>query len=86
MILPIKATMPTTFDADVMLYSFNNRDPQVLPLLYDTVFGQLNRYIRAPGRTRPLVVQIDEVWYMLAIDSFAQWLAQGVKRYRTTMC
>jgi len=75
-------TLPHSFDRDVTLYSFNNADAGMLPLLYNYVFSQLNRYIRRPGRTRPLVVPIDEVWYMLAIGSLAEWLAQGVKTYR----
>jgi hypothetical protein len=74
-------SISTRFDADVTLYSFNGADPGVLPIIYDHVFSHLNRYIRRP-RQRPIVVPIDEVWYMLSIKTLAEWLAQGVKTWR----
>lgn len=75
-------TVPTTFDAPLTVYSFNNANAAVMPLLYDTVFGRLNRYIRRPGRTQPLVMIMDETRHMRTIRALEEALVKAFKEWR----
>jgi len=77
-----RTTVPTSFHADVTLYSFNNANPVILQLLYDVVFSRLNRFIRRPGRDRPLIMAMDEVRHMLAIKTLAEELIKAFKEWR----
>jgi len=77
-----RTTVPTSFHTDVTLYSFNNANPVILQLLYDVVFSRLNRFIRRPGRERPLVMAMDEVRHMLAIKTLAEELIKAFKEWR----
>jgi hypothetical protein len=80
---------PTTlrwdFHADVVAYDFQYADPGLLPLYYDHGFEALNAWVRSPERKRrrqPLIVIIDEFYYMAQVKALEAEVAMATKTWR----
>ncbi len=69
------------WSADVQLFSFVDIDKGKLPLIYDHLLSLIDRYVRSPRR-RPLMVDVDELYYMARVASMYTWLAMSTKTWR----
>jgi hypothetical protein len=70
--------------ADVSLYSFRGVKPERLPLIYDYLFDTIDAYVwsAARDRTRPVLVFIDEFYYMASVASLEQRVVKASKTWR----
>jgi hypothetical protein len=81
---------PTTirwdFSQPVTGYSFNNvvtMDKTLLPLLYDMLFSEFDRYVRRrPVTAPPVIFIVDEFGYLSVTPEFETAVAMNVKAYR----
>jgi hypothetical protein len=80
---------PTTlrwdFTSQVVSYNFRDADPSLLPLYYAHGFDALNRWVRSPERAQrgqPLIVIIDEYFYMASVKELEAEVALATKTWR----
>jgi type IV secretory pathway VirB4 component len=71
------------FDRPCTVFDVTRIDEDYLPLYYMQLTTVLNRYIRNPARTRPLVIAIDEFRYMAQDPVLAHAATTLVKTART---
>jgi hypothetical protein len=73
-------------DADVILYSFRGVKPERLPIMYDYLFDTIHSYVWSPERDRPdrrpVLMFIDEFFYMAAVSSLEQYVVKASKTWR----
>lgn len=69
------------WSADAQIFSFSDIDKGKLPIIYDHVLTQIDRYVRT-ARNRPLLADVDELKYMATVTSMYTWLANSTKTWR----
>jgi hypothetical protein len=78
-------TLKWDFASQVISYNFRDADPSLLPLYYAHGFDALNRWVRSAERaqrTQPLIVIIDEYFYMASVPELEAEVALATKTWR----
>jgi hypothetical protein len=68
----------------VTLYAFQGVRPERLALLYDYLFDLIDAYVWSPtrDRTRPLLLFIDEFYYMASVPALRHRVIKAIKTWR----
>lgn len=69
------------WSADAQIFSFVDIDKGKLPIIYDHLLTQIDRYVRT-ARHRELLADVDELRYMATVASMYTWLANATKTWR----
>lgn len=69
------------WSADVQLFSFVDIDKGKLPIIYDHLLTQIDRYVRSP-RSRSFLADVDELKFLAKVASMYTWLANSTKTWR----
>jgi len=69
------------WSADAQIFSFVGIDKGKLPIIYDHLLTQIDRYVRT-ARHRELLADVDELKYMATVASMYTWLANATKTWR----